>query len=234
MVYVIADIHGSVSRLSQILYGLNLNKDDYVIIAGDAGLRYGQYNMGSLKKAMKSFPCKFVIMRGNHDARYEKIARIYEPGKWEFLIDGMFYEPKYPNILYVKDTGGVYDIDEKKILFVPGGYSVDKWYRMQMGYPWEPEEELSDLEFKKLYSISDSQEYDYVISHIAPYKINSQLQDLFLDGIDQSTVSTYSEEMCNYFYDKHNWKLWVFGHYHADRLFDGNMVMVYNKFAILE
>ena len=71
MVYVIADIHGSALSLQQDMkYMPELTKDDYIIIAGDAGLEYGQYSMGSLKKYMMKLPCTFIVMRGNHDNRY--------------------------------------------------------------------------------------------------------------------------------------------------------------------
>ena len=90
MVYVIADIHGSALSLQQDMkYMPELTKDDYIIIAGDAGLEYGPYSMGSLKKYMKKLPCTFVVMRGNHDNRYHYMARQKPPWR-PFVVSQSF------------------------------------------------------------------------------------------------------------------------------------------------
>lgn len=235
MIYVIADIHGSVSRYRDVmLFMPKLEKDDFVIIAGDAGIMYGSYVMGSLRTCMAHEDCTFIVMRGNHDSRYWDIARSNRD-KW--VIDeenGFAYEKKYPNIKYVKDSGGVYTIDGKDILFVPGGYSVDKYYRLESGYPFEPREELTVEEADALLREAETKHFDYIVSHAAPYSLRPRIEDLFLGYVDQSSVSLFTEKMLDEIYCECSWKEWLFGHYHADRYFDDiNMTMLYNKYGVI-
>lgn len=241
MIYVIADIHGSAAALGDLCYKIKsehtITENDYLIIAGDAGIVYGSYVMGNLRKNLSKLPCTVIIMRGNHDARYWEVAQ-NNPDKWEFVVsengDKYAREKKYPRILYVSDIGGVYEIGGKQILFCPGGYSVDKFYRLQMGYPYEPSEEMTQDEFDALLKTSGEKPYSYIISHVAPYKINDRLSHLFLDCVDQSTVSSFSEKNLDAIYDRHDWKMWYFGHYHGDLCFDDvNMCMVYNDYGVI-
>lgn len=234
MVYVIADIHGSALSLQQDMkYMPELTEDDYIIIAGDAGLEYGPYSMGSLKKYMKKLPCTFVVMRGNHDNRYHYMAR-NNPDRWSFTDDGMYaYENKYPNIMYVKDIGGVYTIDGKDILFIPGAYSVDKYYRLANGLAYEPREELSWFEADNLFEEIDSKHFDYVISHTAPLSLVPKLEHLFLAQVDQGSVSHWTEKICDEVYTNYSFKHWYFGHFHSDMELSDNVTMVYAGFGVI-
>lgn len=227
MVYVIADIHGKADDLNDLMSLIPWCSDDHIVVAGDVGLQYGNYKSEQLEAAMASYPCTFVVMRGNHDIRYERTA--VEGGRgWCRLPDGMLGKHDVTNVKYVPDCGGVFNIDGKNILFIPGGHSADGWYRKAYGLPYEEQEELTYMEMVRLYDVADQAGYDYVVSHVAPYAIREQLSDLFVGGIDEKAVSHFTEKMCNYFYEKGGFKKWVFGHYHADRKFDGGLVMTYN------
>lgn len=232
MVYVIADLHGRADALFELLEGMELCRNDKVIVAGDVGLRYGGNRSIGLERAMASYPCDFIVMRGNHDARYEAVSMM-EAG-WCRTPDGMVCNCTTPNIKYISDAGGVFNVGGKSVLFVPGGYSVDGWYRKMHHLSFEDGEELTYAEMVRLYDTSDKVPYDYVISHVAPYEVLNQLSDLFIDGTDHKNISHFTEKMCSYFYQKHNYKRWVFGHYHADRIFDGGLVMTYNVPVILQ
>ena len=47
----------------------------------------------------------------------------------------------------------MYQFNEQSVLVIGGAYSVDKNYRLQMGYNWysseQPSEEIKDLDWKK-------------------------------------------------------------------------------------
>ncbi len=58
--------------------------------------------------------------------------------------------------------------------------------------------------------------YDMVLSHTAP--IDWEPNDLFLRGIDQSKVDKTTEVWLGQFKEMFGWDLWLFGHYHADRI----------------
>lgn len=237
MVYVIADIHGSNDRFDTMMQYVEherpMTESDVVIIAGDAGTQYGTYNMGSLKKNMKSYDCKFIVLRGNHDKRYWKEAKVH-PEKWT-IEDDYAFENKYPNILYVKDEGGIYNINGYRVLFVPGGYSVDKDYRLKNGLPYEYDEELTYSEANDLLCLAETGGYDFIISHVAPTKLHPKLSEFFMPCIDQSSVRDFVSELCDEIFKVGKWKMWFFGHYHGDKYFpEENMDMIYEKYGRLD
>lgn len=237
MIYVIADIHGGPLDLGRKLqYAPKLTENDTVIVAGDAGLMYGAYDMQALKLRMGGYPCRFVIMRGNHDARYFDVA-MRNPETWSIVEDGKYaVENQFPNILYVKDSGGIYEIDGHKFLFIPGAYSVDKPYRLAVGLPYEPREELTAAEADVLIQEAARGEFEYVVSHTCPYHLLPQLEDLFLDGVDQGHVSYWMEMVCDEIFNECSgkWKMWWFGHFHDDRDFeDEGMQMICSEFGVV-
>ena len=237
MIYVIADTHGGALDLERKLrHAPELTKNDTVIIAGDAGLMYGAYDMKALKYHMAGFPCRFIVMRGNHDARYFDIAT-QNPETWTITEDGKYaFENKFENILYIKDVGGIYEIDGHKFLFVPGAYSVDKPYRLAAGFPYEPREELTAAEADSLIQEAIQGDFEYVVSHTCPHHLIPRLEDLFLDGVDQSGVSYWTEKICDEIFNecKGKWKMWWFGHFHCDRAFeDESIEMVYDNFGVV-
>ena len=214
-VYVAGDIHGSVADIRNIIAQIpNPSPDDYVIIAGDASLEYGDYIMGACKKVMKQFPGKWIIMRGNHDNRYWR-----DHPDWPITENGDFkYQPKYPNILYVRDSGQISNIDGYDILFIPGAYSIDKYYRLQNGLPYEKEEQLTNTELVNLHLLAENFHIDFIIAHTYPISIEHFVQYLFLDGINQFEVDNAME----YHIDKilkvnNTWKHYFFGHMHDDK-----------------
>jgi len=242
--FIMGDIHGSASnftfRVNQ--YIDNPREDDVIICVGDVGLEYGNQIQGALKKAMKKFPGTIYVMRGNHDNRYwrdhtETIADCIErpcSSSWAFdnnTLPTLLYQKKYPNILYVKDGGGVYTINDRRFLFIPGAYSVDKEYRLARGLPYEPREQLTFVEENHLLdAIENNLEVDYIISHTAPLGTQVYFEDLFLNFIDQKKVDKRMEYFLDEVYHQLNnkFKHWYFGHYHDDRQF-GKFTMVYNK-----
>lgn len=241
--YVIGDIHGNWRKLCLLLEDMTLDDHTYVIMCGDVGIVYGDNKYGELLHKMKGFPCKFIVMRGNHDARYWKAYR--ERGESLEVVD-MFgnqiaYQRKYPNVLYIKDEGGLYDFEDLgKCLFIPGAYSVDKWYRLRNGLPWEHDEQLTYKEMDAIVETALSNRIDFVFSHTCPWSWTDQFSDLFLSGLDQDSVDKTMEKWLEPVYDitKDKYKMWFFGHYHDDRAVkagDGNVVgiMLYNTWMEL-
>lgn len=237
-VYISADIHGDKNRIYNIITQLpRLSEKDTIIIAGDAGLEYGNYNMGAAKKAMNKMPCSWLIMRGNHDNCY--YADHWQDDDWN--INTTLYnapviiQDKYPNIHYIMDEGGIYNVQGNKILFLPGAYSIDKDYRLIKGWPYNPKEQLIDEDFQNLYD--DFMESDivinYVISHTCPLQLEPHIQYLFLDFIDQSSVDKRTEKWLDKFYNQiiqeKSFKHWYFGHFHDTKQITDKVTMLYHK-----
>lgn len=219
--YVIGDIHGSADVLTDNLYGTTLDAETYVILCGDVGILYGGNKMGRLLNRMSQYPCTFIVMRGNHDARYWKAYRERDEEYEIFDVWGnkMLRQREYPNVWYVRDEGGLYEIPEVgNVLFVPGAYSVDKWYRLQRGMAWEHDEQLTYREMDALIETSKERRIDAVISHTCPLSWRDQFKHLLMEGIDQGSVDCTMEKWLDILYDivKDDCKQWFFGHYHDD------------------
>ena len=56
-VYITGDTHGDPQEIRNTIAQIpNPSKDDFIIIAGDAGFEYQQYNMGQAKREARKFP----------------------------------------------------------------------------------------------------------------------------------------------------------------------------------
>ncbi len=246
-VFITGDIHGSVQEINSIIAQIdNPNKNDIIIVAGDAGFEYQDYNMGSAKKAAKKFPGIWIVMRGNHDSSYwsehttwDEEEQKYIPFKnWSFTKDGYYlYQNKYPNIWYIPDDGAILNIGKYNILFCPGAYSVDKWYRLRNNYPWNPNEQLSTEARQALYDMlvewkKIELDIDFVIGHTFPYKCNQYLEYLFLPNLDQRSIDKTTEhwldEMAEIFETMPSFKHYFGGHFHDDHQLNDKYTLLYH------
>ena len=188
-----------------------------VIILGDVGLNYHKtkHDWKNKHKAA-SYGYTLYCLRGNHEDRFSntKTEIIYQHDP---NVGGMImWEDEFPNIKYFLDWVNSYIIMGKKVLTIPGAYSVDKWYRLQNDWMWFPDEQLTAEEMQEAEDEFAGGEFDLVLSHTCPY--SWMPTDLFLSMIDQSTVDKSMELWMNEFKDKIDWDLWCFAHYHTDRI----------------
>ena len=109
-----------------------------------------------------------------------------------------------------------YDIMGKKVLCIPGAYSVDKWYRLQNDFKWFAQEQLSEEEMRYAEKLVAGKYYDFVFSHTCPYPWMPF--DKFLPTIDQNKVDNSMEFWLEDFSHKVSYNLWIFGHFHDDRV----------------
>lgn len=243
-IFITGDIHGRAASFRQRVdkYISKPRKTDILICAGDVGLEYGDMVQGSLKKEMAKFPGTIYVMRGNHDNRYwanhteiieTPTSYIELPNNKSWFVEkDELYQKKYPNIKYIHDEGGIYFIEGRTFVFIPGGYSVDKQYRLVTHKPYEFREQLNSIEMTILQThvnefLSLGGKIDYIVSHTAPLSMQKYFKHLFLNFIDQSTVDTSMEERFDEFYDewRGKFKQWFFGHYHS--------TMTFNEFTML-
>ena len=245
--FLMGDLHGVAANfISRVKWNIdNPKEDDVIICVGDVGLEYGNQIQGALKKAMKKFPGKIYVIRGNHDNRYwrdhTKVNQenlIVPTSGWHYdnpQYPMLLIQNKYPNICYIRDEGGIYNIKDRTFLFIPGAYSIDKEYRLNNNFPYEYEEQLSLVEKNKLYDeieqyINGGGRIDYIVSHTAPLGTEPYYKNLFFSFIDQSKVDKSME----YFLDEienllhNNYKHWYFGHFHDNKDF-GKFTMLYDK-----
>lgn len=210
---ITGDCHGQFSRFKN----LGNMPNTAVIILGDAGINYHLDERDlSAKRYLAKFPFTFYCVRGNHEARPSDVEGMKL--SWDTNISGMvWYEEDFPNIRYFQDWG-IYHIDGLRTLVIGGAYSVDKYYRLMNGWKWHANEQLTRKEMDECARavMATKHGFDLVLSHTCPLSL--QPTDLFLRGLDQSTVDNTMEVWLEEIAKTFEWKLWLFGHYHADRI----------------
>lgn len=217
MIYITGDKHAD---FKGVFYFCKANKttiDDILIILGDAGINYYANELDDiLKNSLLQCPITFFCIHGNHEERPENI-KTYKTKKFH---DGVvYYEEKYPNILFAKD-GEIYSFNNYKVLVIGGAYSVDKQFRITYGYNWyeseQPTEETKNRVRKVLKNLDNK--IDIILSHTCPYKYLPR--EMFLKGIDQNTVDNSTEYFLDEIEANTDYNLWYCGHYHTDKAVD--------------
>lgn len=243
------DTHGGMSTISRV-GNIHRNMEDCVpdatgiIILGDAGLNYYLNKTDKkYKKLLNSQGYHIYCVRGNHEQRPENLdyELSYDPE-----VFGMVYDdPDFENIKYFVD-GGEYIIGGHSALVIGGAYSIDKWYRLaRAGYKpeeasiaspkvcgWFKDEQLTAEECGDIWDKVQGKHYDFVFTHTCP--IDWEPTDLFLNGIDQSTVDKSMEVWLGKLKDYFTWGVWCFGHYHADRVERPNVEQFYMDYEKME
>lgn len=243
------DTHGGMSTISRV-GNIHRNMEDCVpdatgiIILGDAGLNYYLNKTDKkYKKLLNSQGYHIYCVRGNHEQRPENLG--YELS-YDPEVFGMVYDdPDFENIKYFVD-GGEYIIGGHSTLVIGGAYSIDKWYRLaRAGYKpeeasiaspkvcgWFKDEQLTAEECGDIWDKVQGKHYDFVFTHTCP--IDWEPTDLFLNGIDQSTVDKSMEVWLGKLKDCFTWGVWCFGHYHADRVERPNVEQFYMDYEKME
>ena len=228
MIYLTGDTHGRFDRIFTFCEERNTSRDDILIILGDAGINY---HLGSradrLKDSLKSLPITLLCIHGNHEQRPFSIDS-YREIDWH---GGKVYvEPQYPFLLFAKDGD---DLDGKKAVAIGGAYSVDKYYRLARGWAWFPNEQPSaDIKvYVEQQLAKHGNQIDIVLSHTCPLKYEPT--EVFLSGIDQSSVDKNTEEWLDRIEKRIDYKRWYCGHYHTEKEID-KMQFMFQNIGILQ
>lgn len=211
MVYITGDTHRDFSRL----YKLKENKDDMLIVLGDAGINY-YLNEEDIryKEYLKKFKLKIFCIRGNHEERPENINTYKEV---KMFGGKVFIEEDYPNLIFAKD-GEIYNIDSKSVLVIGGAYSVDKEYRLMYGHRWFKDEQLTKEEMDTILEKVKGKHFDIVLTHTCPYKYEPR--EVFMQGLDQSKVDKSMEHFLDEIEENISYDKWYCGHYHTEKQID--------------
>ena len=219
MIYVTGDFHGNAKQLSSKNFpeGKDLTKDDLVIQLGDFGMYFGR---GEDKEAeywlkwISEKPFTFAFIRGNHDNKDLIEENIVTVNKWGNEVGRITKETApgvYNDIYYLK--AGVYTIQDKKILVIPGATSHDKHLRTEH-IDWWSNETLSRQETEKILDDLDKVNWkvDYVLGHTCPQSVAYQFYDGPPNHCQVSQFMDYIDERLEF-------KEWHMGHFHNERVF---------------
>ena len=246
---ITGDTHGGVATISRV-GNIDRNMrcipaETAIIILGDAGLNYFLNNTDKkYKKLLNSQGYHIYCVRGNHEERPENI-----PGmiliEDENVDNAVWMQEEFPNIRYFVD-GNEYVIGGHSALVLGGAYSIDKWYRLaRAGYSpteaetanpkkcgWFKDEQLTLQEMSDIWDKICGKRYDFIFTHTCP--LSWEPTDLFLNGIDQTTVDKSMELWLDKVRQAVDWRIWLFGHYHADRIERPHVEQMYMDYENIE
>lgn len=223
--FITGDCHGNFHKIEWFCT-YNMPKEPCtMILLGDVALNYHRdYIDNERKKLLSEYPITFLAIHGNHEERPSNIFT-YKQKEWHGGI--VYYEEKYPTLLFAKD-GEIYDLEGKKAIAIGGAYSIDKEYRLATGLNWFADEQPSP-EIKKYVEAQlekHNWKVDYVFSHTTALKYEPT--DLFLDCYDQSRVDKSTEKWLSELEKKLTYEKWWFGHYHGNREY-ANACMLFEE-----
>ena len=244
------DTHGGFATITRIS-NIQRNTPEYkpeetmIVVLGDTGLNYWLNNTDKkYKKLLNSMNYHIYCVRGNHEQRPELIEGMALVND-ENVNNVVYMEEAFPNIRYFVD-GNIYNLLGYKCLVVGGAYSIDKWYRLaRAGYSkdeaetadpkkcgWFKDECLTAAEMAAIMQEVKGESVDFVLSHTCP--LSWEPTDLFLNGINQSTVDKSMEVWLDELKKNVNWKYYLFGHYHADRIERPHVEQFYQEYEDVE
>lgn len=212
----VSDTHGKV--FDRIYNNSLLERDTDLIILGDVGLNFYLNDRDrEEKKRVNELDINIYALRGNHECRPEHLETIERV--WNDKINNYVYrEPEFPRINYLID-GEIYQFGDYTALAIGGAYSVDKYYRLaRADKGWWEDEQLSAQEQNNILKqlTENKREVDFILSHTCP--LEYQPTDLFLSIVSQEEVDNSMERFLSIINKIVPHGIWLFGHYHQDRI----------------
>ena len=229
VVYLTGDTHGRFNRIEAFCRGRDMDQENTFIILGDVGLNYfGDFRDWPGKEQLARLPCTFFCIHGNHEQRPTPLMGYQRS---EYHGGAVWVEPQFPNIVFAID-GEVYDFCGHSCLVIGGAYSVDKWYRLGRGFHWWPDEQPSEEIRRNVETVLEQRNWqvDVVLSHTCPLKYEPR--EVFLKGLDQSTVDKSTEEWLGKIESRLRYQRWYCGHYHTEKRVD-KLQFMFEDYATL-
>ncbi len=239
--FITGDKHRNFSRIKSFCRDMNTRRKDVLIILGDAGFNYyDDERDDKLKSEISALNITLFCLHGNKENRPQNIATY---GIRSFCGGKVYYEPKYPNILFAID-GEIYTFEGKKYMVVGGAHSVDKLRCLEEKLPFWPDEMPDDVTKAKVEErlkaenntvygmLTHTCPIDYLPTEMfvstrqnavikrKPRKAKSK--KMFKPDIDRSTEIWLGE-----LEKKIDFEVWFCGHYHIDKQIDKIQMMCY-------
>ena len=164
------------------------NYNRYREAVGDHPLtvQVGDYGMGF---GMQDPPEGHYFIRGNHD---NPALCSMSPG---FIEDGTFWE-------------------KEGIFFVGGAWSID--YRNRVPeLDWWSDEEVSTLDFAKIYDSYKELKPRFVVTHDAPFVATGNLIDHTKTDSERWLKINRTNSWLNLMFEAYQPEKWIFGHWHT-------------------
>ena len=232
-IFVTGDTHADFRDLITRSIRYNITDRDLLIILGDVGINYfGDWRDQRDKDELAMIPATILCIHGNHELRptSPEVAELYHPIQW--MGDTAYVEDIYPRFIMAED-GARYHINGRDFLVIGGAYSVDKSYRLRMGYRWFSDEQLTAAEMDVIrQKVRDHGSCeDIILAHTCPY--DQRPVDCFLAGVNQSDVDNTMEHFLQEIVDTADYNAFYCGHWHTEKQ-DGKLRILFHDVIMLE
>ena len=230
-VLITGDTHRDVDnkKLKSIQESVTLDRNDYLIIAGDSGILFDQNKEGLDKQEQlieyyDNFPCNVLIVDGNHD-NHDLLHKLPKEGYGGGVVGRIS-----DNIRHLK-RGYVYEIGFHKFFIFGGARSTDQTTRV-IGVDWWPGEaptrKQTERAFDNLQAVN--WQVKYVVTHTGPRTILNYMGKAVTRDVYKDSTAVFLEQI----YEKLNYKHWYFGHIHIDQTINGNISCLFNRVKEVE
>lgn len=217
MIYVTGDTHGMAARLSHdtLPFAAEWTKNDYLIVCGDFGFLYSGGSREELFLRELSFrPYNILFVDGNRD-NYRLLNK-YPVAPWH----GGLARKIRRNVIHLL-RGQVYTLGGKTLFTMGGGFSIDRYRRVE-GTSWWPEELPSAEEYEtaRRNLQTAGMRVDAIITHAAPA---SAMENISGDHAGEQELNDFLEWV------KRNvaYSRWYFGHLHIDAPMEENLYAMF-------
>ena len=235
-IFLTGDLHGNIDiqKLNSKLFalGLELTKDDYLIILGDCGLVWDLDENNAEEqywiKWLNNKPWTTLFVDGNHE-NFNRL-KDYPVEEWN---GGKIH--KIASSIYHLMRGQVFNLYGKKFFTFGGAISIDRGFRKENISWWR--DELPTVE-EYNYAIQKAQEIkevDYILTHTCPYHLFN-CDDFRFAQYEINIPATYGDNYINIHYAIEDickildYKKIFFGHYHINQDFvDYKAQCIYNN-----
>ena len=202
-----ADIHDITAAIVLGDFGLPWSSDCDV---DENGIHPQNRTDRYLLKWYKQKPFNILAVMGNHD-NYDIIKKLPEVEMFGSKVLKLA-----DNVFYLK-RGEVYNIKEKRFLFLGGALSEDKIFRVPHESWWPAEQWTEEEKSACLKKLESANHFDYVLSHTGPSAGIALTDDFFCNEENLKQLQRDSNVVFN---DRINsiitYKKWFFGHWHSD------------------
>ena len=218
MIYVTGDTHGNFLRfqLEHFPEQAGMTKEDMVIIAGDfGGVWFGDSRDDGTLDWLERLPFTLAFVCGNHE-NYDALER-YPVAEWH---GGKLHRIR-PHVLHLM-RGQIFELEGYRFFTMGGAKSHDtdhrinhiSWWRQELPSDEEYSEALQNLE-------RCNWQVDYVITHCAPTSIARK-------GSRHNEADRLTDFLQK-IRDKTDFRYWLFGHYHDNRMIDARHILLWEQ-----
>ncbi|MFI3166500.1 MAG: metallophosphoesterase [Bacillota bacterium] len=225
-IFVTGDTHGTNDFMKMRAFGqrkgLELTKDDFVIIAGDCGIVWSEHELAKMKKLYNNLPFTTLFVDGNHE-NFDMLNK-YPIEQWNCGNAHKISD----SIIHLM-RGQIFEIYGKKIFTFGGAESTDKEWRTE-GKSWWKQETPIQAEYDEAYKNLALHDFkvDYIITHTVDERSTK-----FGTVVGAHRNAMETNIRLNMFEENVEYTHWWCGHYHADAQINHRKSILYHDIVMI-